>query len=185
MHHLTQPQVKALLDAVPDPRHRTAFLVTYLHGLRISETVGLRVRDVASGYIIVPRLKGSMKTEHSLYRPESLRAHPQQSDWMDEAGQIEDIIAEHSLGAEDRLFPYHRSYLFRVLKAAGEKAGLPAHLCHPHVLKHSIAMRMVKRVGIEELKQYLGHKSLNSTGQYLRVSDAQASRAVLSALEEK
>lgn len=180
MHHLTQDQVKSLLHAIPDPRHRTAFLVTYLHGLRISETVALRVKDVASGYIIVPRLKGSMKTEHLLYAPSDLT-----SEWMDEAGQIEELITGHHLGPEDRLFPYHRSYLFRVLKTAGEKVGLPSHLCHPHVLKHSIAMRMVKRVGIEELKQYLGHKSLNSTGQYLRVSDAQASKAVMAALDKE
>lgn len=175
MHHLTQPQVRSLLEAVPDERIRLALLVGYLHGLRVSEIVALTVQDVSGGYIIVPRLKGSNKTEHMLYASKE--------PWMDEAGQIDDLIAKHNLGPQDRLFPYHRSWLNVAMDRAGKIAGIPEHLCHPHVLKHSIAMHMVKRIGIEELKQYLGHKSLNSTGMYLRVSDAQASKAVLAALE--
>lgn len=176
MHHLTQDQVKSLLRAIPDPRMRTAMLVTYLHGLRISETLGLRVKDVAGGYLVVQRLKGSKKTAQQLFSA--------QDPEMDEAGQIEDLITRCRLEPEDRLFLYNRNWYNRALIEAGQKAGIPRHLCHPHVLKHSIAMRMVKKIGIEELMAYMGHKNLSSTGMYLRVTDAQASRAVLAALEE-
>jgi hypothetical protein len=43
-------------------------------------------------------------------------------------------------------------------------------------------MELVKSIGIEDLRQYIGHKSLNSTGQYLKVSDQTASAAVAKAM---
>jgi len=39
-------------------------------------------------------------------------------------------------------------------------------------------MHGIKEAGIEGVRQYLGHKSISSTGVYLKVDDAQASAAV-------
>ena len=56
-------------------------------------------------------------------------------------------------------------------------------LAHPHSLKHSIARHSIKNgVGIEGLKTYLGHKTLSSTGMYLRIDDTEASAAIVAAL---
>jgi hypothetical protein len=41
-------------------------------------------------------------------------------------------------------------------------------------------MQTIKTAGIENVRQYLGHKSIASTGSYLRVNDEQASAAVQS-----
>jgi integrase len=43
-------------------------------------------------------------------------------------------------------------------------------------------MLSIKKAGIENVRQYLGHKSIASTGAYLKVSDAEASRAVSAAM---
>ncbi|PYU18348.1 MAG: hypothetical protein DMG32_26320, partial [Acidobacteria bacterium] len=50
------------------------------------------------------------------------------------------------------------------------------------VLKHSIAMSTIELAGIENVKQWLGHKSLSSTGQYFQVTDDEAAQAVKRAL---
>lgn len=176
MHHLTQEQVKSLLRAVPNDRDRTALLVMYAHGLRVSEAISLRVSDVSGGYITVKRLKGSLKTTQLLI------AH--KDPLLDERTVLGDLIEAYNLGPSDILFPHPRLYYNRLMLKAGTAAGIPKHLCHPHALKHSIAMHMVKRISIDELKQYLGHRSLNSTGQYLRVDDAQASQAVNAVFQE-
>jgi site-specific recombinase XerD len=57
-----------------------------------------------------------------------------------------------------------------------------AHKAHPHVLKHSIAMQTIEHAGIENVRQYLGHKSISSTGSYLKVTDAEAAASVQRAL---
>jgi site-specific recombinase XerD len=62
-------------------------------------------------------------------------------------------------------------------------AGIPAHLAHLHILKHSIAMQTIHSAGIENVRQHLGHKSIASTGAYLKVSDEAASKAVMDAIK--
>src|SRR5262249_36670078 len=52
---------------------------------------------------------------------------------------------------------------------------------HPHVLKHSIAMDMIREAGIENTRVYLGHKSGASTMEYLKPNDDEASAAVVRA----
>jgi site-specific recombinase XerD len=64
----------------------------------------------------------------------------------------------------------------------GKAARIPKHLRHPHVLKHSIAMQTIHSAGIENVRQHLGHKVISSTGEYLKVSDKQASIAIARAL---
>lgn len=45
-------------------------------------------------------------------------------------------------------------------------------------------MRYVIPAGIQVAQQHLGHKSLSSTGAYLRITDATASAAVQSLARE-
>lgn len=58
-------------------------------------------------------------------------------------------------------------------------AGLPRHLQHPHCLKHTIAMHLVGKIGVENLRIWVGHKSLASTGEYAKPSEQDAARAVV------
>jgi integrase/recombinase XerD len=171
MDYITQDQVRSLLRLVPDDRDRCALLVAYLHGLRISEVCALTVEDISGGYLVVRRLKGSNKTTQGLiFSPLDTV--------LDERSALSDLLRKYKLAPGDRLFPKHISTYWRIMQRAGREAGLPQTVCHPHVLKHSIAMHLVRRISIEQLQCYLGHKSLGSTGVYLHVTDAEASSAV-------
>jgi site-specific recombinase XerD len=44
-------------------------------------------------------------------------------------------------------------------------------------------MQTIQAAGIENVRQYLGHKSISSTGAYLKVSDSEAAAAVGLALK--
>jgi site-specific recombinase XerD len=44
-------------------------------------------------------------------------------------------------------------------------------------------MQTIKSAGIENVRQYLGHKNISSTGAYLKVSDEVASEAIALAAE--
>ena len=54
---------------------------------------------------------------------------------------------------------------------------MPEHKLNPHVLKHTAAMHMIKKAGIEMVRRRLGHKSIASTGAYLKVNDQEADAA--------
>jgi integrase len=62
-------------------------------------------------------------------------------------------------------------------------AGVPAKLRHPHVLKHTTAHAALDAgASLPALQTYLGHRSLGSTGMYLKKTDAEASREVQAGL---
>lgn len=148
-------------------------LLGWRHGLRASEIVGLRVGDfdMVGGFLTVGRLKGSLRTTQALF-PDELAALP-----------------VHVAGKRptDFVFPgrrhgTHFSYagFYDRFRGLCQDLCFPEHVSHPHSLKHACAMVVIKQ-GIEKARQYLGHRSIASTGAYLRVSDAEASRAAMAA----
>jgi type 1 fimbriae regulatory protein FimB len=172
MNHLNREELLLLLGAARKHSERDwlLLLTTFWHGLRASEATGSKTEQIRDGFIVVQRLKGSLKTRQPLL------AHP--DPLLDEKTALESLAAD--LPAKTRVFQVSRVQFFRLMRKYGAEAGLPRHVCHPHVLKHSIAMQTIRSAGIENVRQYLGHKSIASTGSYLKVSDEQASMAVQS-----
>ncbi len=160
MNHLTPAQIEAVLEKA-DPTMRCLILLAYGHGLRVSEVCYLERRNFDSGFLTVQRLKGSLKTTQPL--------HP------NERAAVEPFLAGRQPG--DRLWFITRFAFGHRFRKLCLKAGIPRHLAKPHALKHSTGMRVIK-AGIENARQYLGHKSIASTGAYVRVSDEAASAAV-------
>jgi len=150
-----------------------AILMAYSHGLRVSELVAIKRDDIRDGYLTVPRLKGSLRTVQPLVSDED--------PLLDERKAVFDFT--RNMAGNQRLFPITRRQFGRVVERHGTEAGIPRHLCHPHALKHTIAMQTIHTAGIENVRQYLGHKSISSTGAYLKVSDADASAQIASALK--
>lgn len=177
MEHLTRDQVVAVLEQARAARKRDwlLFLVSFWHGLRATEAISLTPENFADGFIGVQRLKGSLRTVQPLVEDEL--------SILDEKSAIGEWLT--GLGPRERLFPISRVQFYRLMRRYGRLAGLPQHLCHPHVLKHSIAMASIRHAGIENVRQYLGHRSISSTGEYLKVSDQAASSAIAAAFRPK
>lgn len=171
MQSLKLEEIKMLVRQIKNPRWKLMVLTGFWHGLRASELTGLVGADIRDGFINCQRLKGSLRT----IQPYIKHTDPE----LDESQGLTEL--SRSLSAKDRVFPISRRRLYDIISEAGKLAGLPQHKCHPHILKHSIAMHTIKGAGIENVRQYLGHKSISSTGAYLKVNDAEASQAIGSA----
>lgn len=143
-------------------------LVAFWHGLRASELIAIVGDDVQDGQLTVKRLKGSKRTVHPLVSDEN--------PLLNEAAGLFDYM--RGVKGNQRLFAVTRMTFYRAMRTHGKTAGLPIRKCHPHILKHSIAMQTIQSAGIENVRQYLGHKSISSTGAYLKVSDSDASSAI-------
>jgi integrase len=172
MEHLTRDELVALLKVAKDQSHRNWLLIltAFSHGLRASEALGLKREQIRDGFLSVQRLKGSDKTVQPLVK--------HQNPLFDEKSALENLVA--SLPAKARLFPISRMQFWRLMQKYCKLSGIPAHKAHCHVLKYSVAMLSIKEAGIENLRKYLGHKSMGSTGEYLKTSDQEASTAVQS-----
>lgn len=159
-------------------------LVTYSHGLRASETCGLKLSDVdiKGGQISVRRLKGSLHTIQQLmpHRGEPL---------LDEIKAVKWYLTYRPTDAGDALFVSQKgghlssTQLYRIYRDIAQAAGLPRSKWHPHCLKHSIASHLVaQNVNLARVKQFLGHAAISSTMKYVAVSDQDASRDAHNAL---
>jgi integrase len=143
-------------------------LVGYLHGLRVSEICALTSDDVKDGHISVARLKGSLRTV------QPLRGHS--NTLLNEKAGLSAWMRDKKKG--ETLFGIGR-FMFRLLFIQYcREAGIPSHKAFPHVLKHSCAIHNIRTAGIENVRQYLGHKSIASTGAYLKVTDSEAAAAM-------
>jgi len=158
--------------------------VAYHHGLRASEVCGLRLADVdlRVGTIEVRRLKGSMSQVQPLYPH---RGQP----LLDELAALRAYLRDRIEDGSGVLFlsqkggAMHRASFYSTFRAIAMAAGLTAGKVNPHVLKHSLASHLVRgNVNLALVKQALGHRSINSTMQYIGVTDGQAAEAAHSAL---
>lgn len=179
LHSLTREELDQLLRVAyaDSKRNHLMLLVGFTHGLRASEVVGakgLTVDSVNGDYLTVERLKHSYGTVHSL------KASPDPV--YDEKTALKDYVAYCRETKQDRLFPITRQMFWKICQKYGEKAGLPPHKRHPHVLKHTVAKFAIKEAGIEVVQKYLGHKSINSTAQYLKVDEEEACNVMQAAL---
>jgi integrase len=161
------------------PREHAMFLFAVAHGARASEICNLRIADLnfKSEQVHVARVKGSLDCTQTLLRvkgsslfnePAALRA------WLDVRKPDADDFVFNSQKAT-RL---SRITVYKLFRKIARVAGLPETLQHPHVLKHTAAMLMV-RAGANAflIRQHLGHRSFDSTLAYVNPSDGEASAA--------
>src|SRR5437016_4935319 len=129
MMHLSREELRKLLVVAlsHSELHHAMILVAYLHGLRASEVIGLRKANIQDGFLSVQRLKGSDATVQ--------RLEPSPDPLFDEKTIFEKLRSQ----AEDYLFPVRRRQTFwDLIQRYGKLAGIPEHLRHPHVLKHTV-----------------------------------------------
>jgi integrase len=170
VRYLSREQLRALLETAKSVNHADylLFLTTYLHGMRASEAVALKRSDIADGFITIRRLKGSLKTTQVLVSS---------SDPLFDEKTLLEALPNGPIfkGYTRHTFSNHMRKLCRI-------ANIPKHLAHPHVLKHSICMHSIKAAGIENVRVHVGHKSIASTGHYLKVDSNAASAAISAAI---
>lgn len=170
--YVSVDQLRAAINGTESLEERTAIKVLYYCALRASE-LGLQPIehfDAKRGTLDILRLKGSLGHTYPL-----------------EAWVLDDVRAWVAVRPESPfLFPHRddprspldRWNVLRYWQRAAKRAGLDKFkdernrnvLCHPHVLKHSVATHMLER-GDDMLfvQQWLGHKGAESTQVYAEI----------------
>jgi site-specific recombinase XerD len=167
---LTEAEMKRFLDAARYSRHGTRdhamMLMTYRHGLRVSELIDLRLRDLdlESARLYVRRKKGSLSTHQPIEGDElrALRA------WLREREQRSDARSSYLFLSERG--PMTRQAVNYLVAETGKRAKLRFHV-HPHMLRHSTGYYLANRNYDTRLVQdYLGHKNITHTVRYTRTA---------------
>lgn len=177
---LREDEVTRLLDVVggddPVARRDRAILETlYGTGVRISELVGLSLRDLDlhDGFM---RVVGKGDKERIV--PVLGTAADALTDWLHVDGRGAMIPRqwrrrddEEAVLLNQRGGRLGRQGIWLVVKARGSEAGLADRLT-PHVLRHSCATHLLDHgADIRAVQELLGHASIGTTQVYTRVSN--------------
>lgn len=173
-HTLSIDQILKLLAAArqQDETHWLAMAVAFNHGLRASEVVRIRPTCIADHKLVMKRAKRSNDVCDELVE----HANP----LISERKALEKLAL--NTHGNQRLFKITTRTFQRWVHAAGEAAGLPEMLCHPHTLKHSV-LHFLRRNGldVDQLQPRSGHKSVDSLNVYSGFERAETDALVRSA----
>ncbi len=167
---LTEDEVKSLIQACSNRaptgiRNRALITVLYRGGLRLSEALALRPKDVYAdaGTITVLHGKGDRRRTVGL-DPGAMAIVLR---WIDKRPQF-GIDGRAPLFCTLQGEPLKPSYVRTLLPRLATKAGIDKRV-HPHGLRHTHAYElMMEGVPVPVIQQQLGHSSLATTDRYLR-----------------
>jgi site-specific recombinase XerD len=167
---LSVEEVTLLLQAASAPKYRAAFATAYGAGLRVSEVVALKVRDIDSERMLlrVERGKGG-KDRHAMLSPQLLDLL---RDWWRE-GRRRSLLLPGGwmFPGRNPVEPMSARQLGRVVRAAAQAAGITKRVS-PHTLRHSFATHLLEQgVDIRVIQTLLGHAKLDTTALYTRVAN--------------
>ncbi len=179
-HFLSTEQVEALLTQpdVATPlglRDRAMIEVLYATGLRVSELVSLHAADLHLDAEYITCV-GKGNKERIVPVGEQATAWVRRYEQEARPG----LVARQKRAARTapRLFvnarggPLSRVGFWKILKAYGRRAGLPATLS-PHVLRHSFATHLLDRgADLRAIQLMLGHADLSTSQIYTHVLEA-------------
>ena len=138
-------------------------LVTFLHGLRVSELIDLRWDDIdwRKGTIAIRRLKGSIDGTHYLERDEAIGL---------KRLQREQEPRRPHIFTSERGEAFSRFAINKMIATAGQKAKITWPV-HPHCLRHTTGT-MQANGGMDawRLIKLMGHASIANTTKYVRMS---------------
>ena len=73
-------------------------------------------------------------------------------------------------GSDGRSSPFGRGRVSGIVARALRRAGIRAPIFGAHVLRHTLASRMVRRgTSLKEVADFLGHRSLDTTAIYAKL----------------
>ena len=172
---LNRDEVRRLIQAPSNIKHRMILKTLYATGVRVSEVVALTIDDIDSHEMIVRIRQGKGRRDRYVMLAQCL---------LEELREYWKYCRPTHV-----LFPRRKSQsplvtrtVNRVCEDAAQKAGLKKHIT-PHTLRHSFATQLLlDGENLLTIQALLGHRSLRTTARYLHIS-ASAIRNTVSPLD--
>lgn len=160
---LSKAEVRRMIMAVSNPKHRCIVSLLYGTGVRVSELTHIRMRDLDLERMVLLVNQGKGKKDSLTLLPESLK---------------EILIRQSKLKTpDDFLFTNGRggrlteASIQKIVAHAATEAGIGKNVS-PHTLRHSFATHLLEQgTDIRYIQELLGHAKLQTTQIYTHVAD--------------
>jgi site-specific recombinase XerD len=160
---LSRREIDKIIDALANPKHKILIALSYGAGLRLSEAVNLKIKDIDLLEMIIHIKEAKGKKDRITVLPEKIKSG------------LADLIGGR--GKNDYLFTSQRGgkltertaqKIFEtVLKQAGIKKDATFHS-----LRHSFATHLLENgVDVRYVQELLGHQNIRTTQLYTKVTN--------------
>jgi len=158
---LTKEEVKKIIDSIENEKHKLIVMFLYSSGLRLSELINLKVKDLELNERIGWVRTGKGEKDRMFIISERLVEELRK---FTEGKNPDDYVFS---GRKGRLSP---RTVQKIVKIAVKKAGINKEVS-PHTLRHSFATHLLEAgENIRKIQELLGHASLNTTQVYTHIS---------------
>ncbi len=159
---LTKEEVRNIINSIENLKHRTIISTIYSCGLRISEVVNLKIRDIDSSAMTIKIVNAKGKNDRFVMLSEKLLkllreyfAHYKPKDYLFE-GQTGGKYSVRSIQT--------------IFTKAVRKVNIRKKVT-VHTLRHSFASHLLDNgINIRYIQELLGHKHLSTTQIYTQIN---------------
>lgn len=160
---MSKEEVKKLFDHTENLKHKTAFMMAYSCGMRVSEVANIQVRDIDSDRMVIYIKQGKGRKDRIAPLSESMLV---QLRLYYETYQPKEWLFESQIGNT----PINVRTLQKVYQQRVEALGFHRHVSF-HSLRHSFATHLLDSgVDIRYIQELLGHASSKTTEIYTHVT---------------
>ena len=159
---LSKQDVKKILEATDNLKHRCMLQLLYAGGLRIGEVINLKLTDVQSDRNLLLIRGGKGKKDRTTVLSqrllENLRAYYREY-------KPKEWLFQGQFGGQ-----YTADSLRNVFQACRKKAGIKTNAT-PHTLRHSFATHLLEQgTDLRYIQTLLGHRSSKTTEVYTHIT---------------
>lgn len=163
---LTKDEIRRIMEAVKNPRHKLLIMVMYGSGLRVSEAVSLTFNDLDFQDKTGTIRSGKGKKDRNIILSEALVA------------ELKSYYADRQDDPSPYIFNKGEGHITtrqaqRMLAHYAKKAGIKKRVfCH--ALRSSFATHLLESgTDIRVIQELLGHSNLSTTERYTKISKEQ------------
>lgn len=158
-------QVKAVIDAIQNVKHRTLLSLLYSTGLRLSEIARLKIADIDSKTMRIKVVSGKGKKDRFTLLSQQMLLELR-------AYYIHYRPELYLFNGSMKGSKYSERTIQRIVELSLAKAGLQDKHFTVHTLRHSFATHLLDNgADLLTIKALLGHTNLTQTIKYLHLSN--------------
>ena len=160
---LSREEIKNIIEAIKNPKHKLIISLAYGAGLRISEVISLKVKDVNLEELTIHLKNAKGKKDRITIFSEKIKT--------DLRHLIADKNPNNYLFESERGGKLTERTAQKVFENALRKAGIKKDATF-HSLRHSFATHLLENgVDVRYVQELLGHQNIRTTQIYTQVTN--------------
>lgn len=160
---LNKLEVKQIINSINNLKHKLMIQFLYSGGLRVSELINLKTKDIDTERNIIYIRQGKGAKDRISLFPQSIKKE-----------FLKYLLAynpQNYLFESNRLKKYSSKSIEKILTKASLKSLNKK--TRPHVLRHSFATHLLEQgIDIRKIQKLLGHKNLRTTQIYTHIANS-------------